>query len=257
MKNSLFLFSLIVPIVFFSACSGGQRVEPENNNNSNPGSTGIFENSPNSNSDLPSTSQSNGTHEVEVIEVLNTSKYSYLRVSEDDKEPYWIASVRLDFQEGQKLLYEGGLLKTNFKSIEHDRIFDRVYLVSKIGLSNGEDITKAEQPDESPKTVSNTFEKPDQSDIVDLSTIVNDPEQFEGKKVKVYGEVVKLNPNIMDRNWLHIKDGTADEFDFVLTTQSVIPLGHAMVFEGTISRNRDFGAGYTYDLIMENAQAAR
>jgi hypothetical protein len=113
-------------------------------------------------------------------------------------------------------------------------------------------LTKSEG--EAPKTVGAQFNKPDQKDIVDLLEVVNDPQKYKDQKIKVYGEVVKVNANIMDRNWLHIKDGTADEFDFVLTSESAVPVGHSMTFEGTISLNRDFGAGYVYDLIMENAQ---
>jgi hypothetical protein len=247
------LRGLILSLVL-SSCSGGQRIEPEKGGDSGSGSSGIFDGTKNGQAVFSSDSKGSGSHEVLVVEVLNTSKYSYLRVKEGDSEPYWIASMKADFQNGQRLMYEGGLLKTDFKSVEHDRVFDKVYLVSKIRLLDGGEAELFKKDDETPKTISNNFKKPEQADIVDLADIINNPTKFEGEMVKVYGEVVKANPNIMNRNWLHIKDGTADDFDFVLTTQSSVPIGHAMVFDGIISLNRDFGAGYTYKIIMENAE---
>jgi hypothetical protein len=240
--------------MLLTACSDGQRVEPENKNGSGSSSTGIFGDTPGKSAAKSGESPDNKIHEVEIVEVLKTSKYSYMRVQKGDEEPYWIASMKSDFQEGQKIMYEGGLLKTNFKSSEYDRVFDKLYLVSKIRLLNGAEVPLTKSEGEAPKTFVNQFNKPDQEDIVDLLEVVNDPQKYKDQKIKVYGEVVKVNANIMDRNWLHIKDGTADEFDFVLTSESAVPVGHSMTFEGTISLNRDFGAGYVYDLIMENAQ---
>jgi hypothetical protein len=243
--------------MLLSACSGEQRVEPENTTKNGSSSTGIFGDSPEKKDIAPTPSPESDSHKVEIMEVLKTSKYSYLSVREGAGKPYWIAAMKSDYREGQQLVYEGGLLKTDFKSTEHDRVFDKIYLVSKIRLLGGGETPVENSPDDTPKTVSINFKKPDQADIIDLADIVKDASKYADKKVKVYGEVVKINPNIMDRNWLHIKDGTADEFDFVLTSQSSVPVGHSMVFEGTISRNRDFGAGYVYKLIMENAQPIR
>ena len=62
---------------------------------------------------------------------------------------------------------------------------------------------------------------------------------------------------IMNRNWIHIQDGTADNHDLTITSQESIPLGHVVTFEGTVSLNKDFGAGYRYDLIIEDAVILR
>ncbi|MFC1764982.1 hypothetical protein ACFL6U_23295 [Planctomycetota bacterium] len=58
------------------------------------------------------------------------------------------------------------------------------------------------------------------------------------------------------RNWIHLQDGTESngEFDLTLTTQDNANVGDIVVFVGTIALNRDFGAGYKYDVIMENAR---
>ena len=50
-----------------------------------------------------------------------------------------------------------------------------------------------------------------------------------------------------------MEDGSADDYDFVITSNVSVAVGQKVVFEGLISTDRDFGAGYTYALLMEDA----
>jgi len=61
---------------------------------------------------------------------------------------------------------------------------------------------------------------------------------------------------IMNRNWIHLQDGSTkdDKLDLTITTTENVPLGAIVAFEGKISLNKDFGAGYKYEIIMEDAQ---
>ncbi len=76
-----------------------------------------------------------------------------------------------------------------------------------------------------------------------------------GKPVKVRGKVVKYNANIMGKNWLHIQDGTgtAGSNDLTVTTTAQTNVGDTVLVTGTVSANRDFGSGYKYGLIIEDA----
>lgn len=58
---------------------------------------------------------------------------------------------------------------------------------------------------------------------------------------------------IMNRNWVHLQDGSGEGLDLTITTTENIPLGAIITLEGTIAMNKDFGAGYQYDIIMEGA----
>jgi hypothetical protein len=58
---------------------------------------------------------------------------------------------------------------------------------------------------------------------------------------------------IMNRNWIHIQDGTGDQLDLTVTTTENIALGSVVTLKGTIALDKDFGAGYRYDIIMEGA----
>ena len=77
------------------------------------------------------------------------------------------------------------------------------------------------------------------------------------QKVTVRGQVVKVNPNIMGRNWIHIQDGTGDPakntYDLVITSADTAKIGDIITLEGTVATDKDFGFGYKYDVIVEDA----
>ena len=56
----------------------------------------------------------------------------------------------------------------------------------------------------------------------------------------------------MGRNWIHIKDGSKDDYDLVITSDIVVPQGQLITMTGTVTLNKDFGASYKYDIIIEN-----
>jgi len=55
---------------------------------------------------------------------------------------------------------------------------------------------------------------------------------------------------------VHIQDGTkeGDHFDLTVTTQVYVNAGDIVTFEGVVALDKDFGAGYFYDVIMEEAE---
>ncbi|MBW2184028.1 MAG: hypothetical protein JRF49_09225, partial [Deltaproteobacteria bacterium] len=76
-----------------------------------------------------------------------------------------------------------------------------------------------------------------------------------GKEVVVRGKVVKFSKNIMGKNWIHVQDGTGDigSNDLTITTTAVAKIGDIILVRGRIAINKDFGFGYKYDIIIEDA----
>ena len=192
-------------------------------------------------------------HLVVVSEVLNTEKYSYLNVTEES-EKYWIAIPRKEVQIGNTYYYKGGLLKKNFESKEYNRIFETIYLVSDVipHSSNGGGLELSEAVAKDEMLSAFTHVVPAEGSIK-LTELFSDPKKFEGKLIQVTGKCVKVNSMIMGRNWIHIQDGSGDGLDLTITTTENVNLDATVTFAGTIALNRDFGAGYKYDVIMENA----
>jgi len=90
---------------------------------------------------------------------------------------------------------------------------------------------------------------------ITLAELFSNRNAYENKIITVSGQVVKVNTGIMGKNWIHIQDGTkdGDDFDLTITTQNVVEVGAVVTFEGKIELNKDFGSGYTYEVIMEDA----
>ena len=90
-------------------------------------------------------------------------------------------------------------------------------------------------------------------EIIPIADILNNPGEFAGKLVTVSGECVKINPGIMDRNWIHLEDASVEEKDLTITSLEYIEVGQMVTLQGIIAVGKDFGAGYQYDVIMEGA----
>lgn len=76
-----------------------------------------------------------------------------------------------------------------------------------------------------------------------------------GQKVSVKGKVVKVNNGIMDRNFIHVQDGTGDanSNNLVVTSKQTANVGDKVTISGVVVVNRDFGSGYSYPLLIEEA----
>lgn len=96
------------------------------------------------------------------------------------------------------------------------------------------------------------IKKADQS----VAEIFAGKDGFADTVVNVRGKVVKYNSQIMGKNWIHLQDGTGSPGanDLMVTTADAAKLGDIVVVSGKISRNKDFGSGYKYDLILEDAK---
>jgi len=85
--------------------------------------------------------------------------------------------------------------------------------------------------------------------------------ELNGKTVRVQGKVIKFSPMIMGRNWVHLQDGSGDPLknthDLVFTTGETVEKGAVVTMEGVMVANKDFGAGYKYDAIVENSKVVK
>lgn len=200
-------------------------------------------------------------HKVVVEEVLPTEKYSYLRVKENE-EDFWIAIPKAEIEKGGTYYYRGGLKKTNFKSVEYDRVFETVYLVSGVSKDPGMNNMSGGNPHQN---IANTTPVGGDMKIepipggIKLADLLNNKKKYEGQIIKVQGQVVKLNNMIMNRNWIHLQDASLkdENMDLTVTTSENVGMGDVVAFEGKISLNKDFGAGYKYEIIMEEAKIIR
>jgi len=89
---------------------------------------------------------------------------------------------------------------------------------------------------------------------VTIASLYADPTGFDGKETIVNGQVTKVVRAVMGKNWVHIQDGTQHDgkFDLTITTQDEVEVNDVVVFKGTIAKDKDFTAGYFYEVILED-----
>jgi len=89
-----------------------------------------------------------------------------------------------------------------------------------------------------------------------IGDLVANRDDFVGRTVSFRGTVVKYNANIMGTNWLHVQDGTGEAGgnDLTVTTDASVRVGDVVVVRGELHTDKDFGFGYAYDVIVEDAE---
>lgn len=229
-------------VIFFGSC------EPRQGKS--------IDEAPSKNSGIQKTSMS----EIVAKEVLQANSYTYVKALEGDRE-IWIAIPKRDVEVGKTYYFKPEMEMKDFKSKDLDRTFKSIYFLS--GISENP-MPVAQMDGKAPDDEFHKKKAPVQKQelniqkeegIMSVAYLYENKLEFENKTVKVKGLVTKFNPEIMSKNWVHIQDGTGEgnSFDLTITTKDFVKVGAIVTFEGTIAINKDFGAGYKYDLILEEA----
>lgn len=197
-------------------------------------------------------------HKVTAEEVIQSSNYTYLRVSEDSKET-WIAITRQEVEKGKSYYYEPSIEMTDFVSKELKRTFPIIVFVNKFSdqpitavKTNMDNMPKGNQPAIAKEGIK---VEPAEGGIT-IAELFANKDTYTGKTIKIRGEVVKFSAEIMGKNWAHIQDGTNSNgsFDITVTTGEVTKVGDVVTFEGTVALKKDFGYGYFYEVLVEDGK---
>ena len=146
---------------------------------------------------------------------------------------------------------------TNFESKDLARTFETIYFVQNISTKPiAANAAAGEEMGQKPTLVKQDISVEPVSGGITISELYSNREKYGNKVVKIKGQVTKYNAGIMDRNWIHLQDGTSsgEYFDLTVTTTDEVKVGDVVVFEGEITLNKDFGAGYSYEVIMEESK---
>jgi hypothetical protein len=201
-----------------------------------------------------------GVCKGEVIEVLPAGgDYTYLKMNVDGKER-WLAVDAMEAQPGNTFYYKEGFPMIKFESKELKRTFDTIFFVSEISNVPFPDKSTAKID---PATAHSGMAGQKDNSIkiepvaggITIAKLFSDKKSYDGKTVLIKGQVTKFSPQIMNKNWIHIQDATEANglFDLTVTSNIEVTVGDVVTLEGKISLNKDFGFGYSYEVIMEDA----
>jgi hypothetical protein len=193
----------------------------------------------------------------EVLEVKDVDSYTYLRLKTSQGET-WAAVNKSIVKKGDQVTLENTLVMTNFESKTLTKTFPSIVFGSLAGSGAGQDAASA-HASVNKATSSGPIKvaKASGANAYTVADIVNKAAALKDKPVQVSGKVVKYNPGIMGKNWLHLQDGSgaADKgnHDVLVTTATPAKLGDVVTAAGVVRNNRDFGAGYSYKVLIEDA----
>lgn len=196
-----------------------------------------------------------GMHAATVIEAVKGSSYSYFQVFENGQK-FWMATNPLEAKEGDIIYYTSAFEMKDFTSKEIKKTFPSIMFVEDAAL------TYEKKNPVSPGKLSpgqvNDLDIQKAEGGVTIEELFRDKEKYNGQEVIIRGLIVKYNRNIMGKNWAHIQDGSKfnDKFDLTVTTSDTLAQGVIATFRGKVTLNKDFGYGYSYDVLMEDAKSS-
>lgn len=198
----------------------------------------------------------------EVLEVQNVESYTYLRLKTAQGET-WAAVATAPVRKGAKVTIENATVMNNFQSRALKRTFDTVVfgtLASASGAAPkaGSDAGAAHAGIGKPADIANVrVPKASGANARTVAEIMTRPAGLKDKPVLVRGKIVKYSSGIMGKNWIHLRDGTGSDADktndVLVTTTEQAKLGDVVTAKGVVRFDKDFGAGYSYKAMIEDA----
>ena len=198
-------------------------------------------------------------HTGSVMETMSAGGYTYAKVMQNEKE-FWIAGPTEKVEIGDIISFDEQMKMANFTSKSLNRTFASLMFVGRItqGSSNAMSAEPAFSHPKAPKP-KNSAPVDKMSKAVGGYTVAelfSRKDELSNKIIKVHGQVVKISKQIMKKDWVHLQDGTgsAGTNDIIfLTKTSTVKVGDTVLASGKLIVDRDFGAGYKYEVIVENS----
>jgi len=199
-----------------------------------------------------------------VLEQLPASPYVYIRIKTSGGD-VWAAVPEAKLEIGTVVTVVSPMLMTKFESTSLKRTFDEVYfgVLATAGAAAGGagGNPHAGVPRAAAPVVVGKVAKATGADARTVAEVWAQKAGLEGKAVTIRGVVVKVNDGVMGKNWIHLQDGSGDakqgSNDITVTSLDRAAKGETVTIKGTVHTNRDFGSGYSYPVMVEDAKILR
>jgi hypothetical protein len=204
-----------------------------------------------------------------VLQTMNGGGYTYVYIEQADGKKNWIAVSQTPVKVGAEMTFKPGAEMGKFESKALSRTFDSI-IFSEGVLSGAATDNPEKGVGTSPgsmgagvsKTGKISVPKATGPNAQTVEDAYKNSAKLNKKKVVVKGQVVKVSTGIMNKNWIHIQDGTGSDkkktHNLVCTSATdTADVGNIVTITGTLIKDRDFGAGYKYPVIIEDAKVSK
>jgi hypothetical protein len=201
--------------------------------------------------------QHNGAYSGTLLETLNAGGYTYVKIDYNN-EPTWAAGPVTILKKGDMIGFNARMPMLNFHSKTLNRDFETIYFVDHFTVNGKRSLTAKKQnsldPHASTKPQPKSISLKSFSKAENGQTIAEILHNKSAKtRVQIRGQVSKFTAGVMGKNWIHIRDKSTDK-DLTITTDATVAIDEVIFIEGNITLNKDFGYGYVYDVIIEDAK---
>jgi hypothetical protein len=197
----------------------------------------------------------------EAVEVIDVDAYTYVRLKTAEGEK-WVAVSRAAIKKGEKITVENASMMPNFESKTLIRKFEKIWF-GQLGGAAGKQAKAESNPHGAAQPVAGVEKvaKATGADAKTVAEVVSGKGALKDKTVTVRGKVVKVTSGVMNKNWLHIQDGTGkaadNTHDLIVTTKEPATMGEIVTARGTVRTDVKMGAGYAFDVLVEDASLSR
>jgi hypothetical protein len=198
----------------------------------------------------------------EVLEVIDVESYTYMRLKTKQGES-WTAVGKVTIKKGTNVTVENVTMMSNFESKTLKRTFPSIAFGNLAGVAassaaDGAAMAKAHGSlSQAADTKDIKVPKATSANARTVAEVVTQAAKLKDKPVAVRGKVVKYNAGIMGKNWIHLRDGSGtaadNSNDVLVTTLSGAKIGDIVTVNGTVRVDKDFGAGYNYKVLIDEA----
>jgi len=190
-----------------------------------------------------------------LLERLDAASYSYLRIQTAQGE-VWAAVPQAKLEKGAEVNVVNAMPMGAFESKTLNKKFDNIYFgtLGEAGAAAPAQ-TGAKAPD---ATMVEKVAKASGAEGRSVDEIHAQKAALVNKTVAIQGKVVKASMGVMGKNWLHLRDGSGDpakgNHDLTVTTLDEAKVGDVILVKGVLHTDKDFGSGYRYAVIVEEAK---
>lgn len=201
-----------------------------------------------------------------ILQTMDSGGYSYAYIQKKDGEKIWVACPTTELALGTQVSFKGGMEMRDFESKSLKRKFEKIYfadsaVVGKDGggmpKDHGKNVSVGSKGATGAKDAKISVTKATGANAHTIQEIYANSAKLNKKKVVVRGKVVKVSVGIMGKNWIHLQDGTGSQtkktHNLVFTSQEMADVDDVVTLSGTLAKDKDFGGGYKYEAIVEEA----
>ena len=201
-----------------------------------------------------------------LLERIEATPYCYLRI-QTAKGEIWAAVPETKVEKGAEVTVANAMIMRDFESKTMKRTFAEIYFgtLAPAGGAAPAQAAPVADPHAGAQPAAQVevghVEKATGADARTVAEVWTQKTNLKGKTVTVRGKVVKYNAGILGKNWIHIQDGSGDAKagtnDLTITTQDAAAKGDTVTVKGVVRMDKDFGAGYAYAVLVEDAKVTK